>query len=229
MNKEQRRRSPTIARLGGTKTNRRHTHRCRREGRHFHRSTWRQTACHRKPLPSCRTTVLFSCWIRRVREPWWSHFCLSWTCCRAVCQNREQSVTDRLWSANKMPRIGLFAKTNRFKNSSICYSSSSLLCEWCFFIICPTADYVVQLSSCQITINWLIDWLTSCTFVELLMPVCCDIYLHHVLLQIKDFNFGIPVVISHPEILGLDVRQFRDLEIEKQTCNYLIGPRSHQT
>ena len=39
----------------------------------------------------------------------------------------EQSVTDRLRSANKLPRI--FAKTNRFRNSFICYSLNSLECE----------------------------------------------------------------------------------------------------
>ena len=33
---------------------------------------------------------------------------------------KEQSVTDHLRSANKLPRI--FAKTNRFKNFFICYS-----------------------------------------------------------------------------------------------------------
>jgi len=40
---------------------------------------------------------------------------------------RKQSVTDRLRPANKLPRI--FAKTNRFKNSCICYSLNSLRCE----------------------------------------------------------------------------------------------------
>ena len=39
----------------------------------------------------------------------------------------EQSVTDRLRSPNKLPRI--FAKTNRFRNSFICYSLNSLQCE----------------------------------------------------------------------------------------------------
>jgi len=44
---------------------------------------------------------------------------------------REPSVTGRLRSANKLPRI--FAKTNRFKNSFICYSLNSLQRECCFF------------------------------------------------------------------------------------------------
>jgi len=43
---------------------------------------------------------------------------------------RKQSVTDRLRPANKLPRI--FAKTNRFKNSFMCYMLNSLQCEWCF-------------------------------------------------------------------------------------------------
>jgi len=46
---------------------------------------------------------------------------------------REQSVTtDRLRSANKLPRI--FAKTNRFKNPFICYSSNSLQCDNFFYL-----------------------------------------------------------------------------------------------
>jgi len=40
---------------------------------------------------------------------------------------RKQSVTDRLRPANKLPRI--FAKTNRFKNSFMCYMLNSLQCE----------------------------------------------------------------------------------------------------
>jgi len=42
-----------------------------------------------------------------------------WRVCLSV--GREQSVIDRLRSASKLPRM--FAKTNRFKNSFICYSS----------------------------------------------------------------------------------------------------------
>jgi len=40
---------------------------------------------------------------------------------------REPSVTDRLRSANKLPRI--FAKTNRFKNSFISNSLNSIQCK----------------------------------------------------------------------------------------------------
>ena len=67
---------------------------------------------------------------------------------------REQSVTGRLRSANKLPRI--FVKTNGFKNAFISYSLNSLQCEWCFSY---SSDCVMQPSSCHITINWLIDWL----------------------------------------------------------------------
>jgi len=66
---------------------------------------------------------------------------------------RQQSVTDRLRSANKPPRV--FAKTNRFKNSFVCYSLNSLQCEWCFYYL---SSCVIQPSSCRITkIDWLID------------------------------------------------------------------------
>ena len=66
----------------------------------------------------------------------------------------EPSVTDRLRSANKLPRI--FVKTNGFKNAFISHSLNSLQCEWCFSY---SSDCVMQPSSCHITINWLIDWL----------------------------------------------------------------------
>jgi len=65
---------------------------------------------------------------------------------------REPSVTDRLRSANKLPRI--FVKTNGFKNAFISYSLNSLQCEWCFSY---SSDCVMQPSSCHITVNWLID------------------------------------------------------------------------
>jgi len=65
---------------------------------------------------------------------------------------RQQSVTDRLRSANKPPRV--FAKTNRFKNSFVCYSLNSLQCEWCFYYL---SSCVIQPSSCRMTkIDWLI-------------------------------------------------------------------------
>ena len=60
----------------------------------------------------------------------------------------EQSVTDCLRSANKLPRI--FAKTNRFKYSFICYSLNCLLCERCFYYL---SDCVIQPSSCHISLT----------------------------------------------------------------------------
>jgi len=63
-------------------------------------------------------------------------------------------VTDRLRFANKLPRI--FAKTNRFKNSCICYSLNSLQCEWYFYYL---SDCVIKPSSCHITMNRLTAWL----------------------------------------------------------------------
>ena len=61
-----------------------------------------------------------------------------------------QFITDRLRSANKLPRV--FAKTDRFKNSFVWYSLNSLQCEWCFFIILS---------------DWLTDWLTDLWFAGL--------------------------------------------------------------
>jgi len=70
---------------------------------------------------------------------------------------REQSVTDRLRSANKLPRI--FAKTNRYKNSVICYSLNSLPCEWCLKLFVWLCNPAFELPYNNKLIGWLIDWL----------------------------------------------------------------------
>jgi len=57
----------------------------------------------------------------------------------------------------------IFAKTNRFRNSSICYSLNSLQCEWCFFTICLwLCNPTFELAYNNKLIDWLIDWLTDC-------------------------------------------------------------------
>jgi len=54
----------------------------------------------------------------------------------------------------------IFAKTNRFRNSSICYSLNSLQCEWCFFTICLwLCNPTFELAYNNKLIDWLIDWL----------------------------------------------------------------------
>ena len=88
-----------------------------------------------------------------------------WRVCLSV--GREQSVIDRLRSASKLPRM--FAKTNRFKNSFICYSSKCLV--WMIFKKNYLSDCVIQPSSCHITINWLIDWLILFHFFSLVTPL----------------------------------------------------------